>query len=148
MSDSQPSLPSAGLVKRFAAMFYDSLLLLGVLMGVNALVLTLNRGEAIQSNWYSLFNLLVVYVFFAWFWTHGGQTLGMRAWRLKAVTNDGQLLSWQQSAVRLALACLSLAAFGLGYLWMYFDAEKRTWHEKMSRTRTLQLEKNQESSGI
>lgn len=134
--------PSAGLFKRLAAIFYDSLLLLGVLMGVNALIVTINRGEAIDSGWINVVNVLVIYGFFAWFWTHGGQTLGMRAWRLKAINDDGSALSWGKSAARMLLAVVSWSTLGLGYVWMYFNPQRRTWHEKLSRTQTVQLPKN------
>jgi uncharacterized RDD family membrane protein YckC len=74
-------------------------------------------------------------LFFIWFWTHGGQTLGMRAWRLKVVGVDGGPIGWRAAVVRCFGAILSWSALGLGYLWILVDREKLAWHDRMSATR-------------
>src|SRR3546814_15221118 len=38
--------------------------------------------------------------FFGWFWTHGGQTLGMRVWRVRVRRDNGDSLNWVSAAVR------------------------------------------------
>ena len=134
-----------GLWRRLAAMFYDSWLIAGIwLLGV--IVDTFVRdpqglGWDISRLPLQLFIPVVPFVFFGWFWTHGGQTLGMRAWRIKLLTTDGQPIDWRQAIVRTAGAHLSVFAAGLGYLWILVDRDRFAWHDRLSRTRLVMLEK-------
>jgi uncharacterized RDD family membrane protein YckC len=130
---------SAGLARRLAALIYDLLLLLGVWFVATALVLPLNGGQAFRpmQTGYSLYLLGVSVLFFGWFWTHGGQTLGMRAWALRLRTMNGDPVSWKHAVLRLAAACLSAGLIGLGYLWITIDPEGLAWHDRLSRTRVV-----------
>ena len=125
------------LLRRLAGFAYDLCLLAAVLFSATAAVLPLNGGRAFETGqWvYPAYLGMVVFVFVGWFWTHGGQTLGMRAWRLRLVTADGQAVGWGHVAARFAAACFSIASFGLGYWWILFDAEGLAWHDRLSRTR-------------
>ena len=83
---------TAGLFRRLAALFYDVLLLAALLMFATWLVLPLTGGEAIAAEsprWWMLgYRLLlgaVIVAYFGLFWTRGGQTLGMLAWKIRAV---------------------------------------------------------------
>lgn len=130
---------SPGFFRRIAALLYDGLLLLGVLF-VAGLPLPLleNLSHAtVVIALTRIYLLLVAFLFLGWFWTHGGQTLGMRAWRLRLVGQSGECLNWQTASIRFAVATLSLITFGLGFFWMFFDKEKRTWHDIASRSRVL-----------
>ncbi|WJW74905.1 RDD family protein [Thiohalobacter sp. IOR34] len=131
-----PDLPHAGLLRRLAAMCYDSLLLLAVLFVASALVLPFTGGEAVAPGnpFFSTYLLFVCYFFFAWFWIHGGQTLGMRAWRLRVQRPDGGPISWAQALLRFFAAIPSLALFGLGYLWILVDRERMSWNDRFSET--------------
>ena len=68
-------------------------------------------------------------------WRRGGQTLGMRPWRLRLVSLDGgaptQAAAWR----RYAVATVSLLAAGLGFWWAWLDRDGLTWHDRASRTR-------------
>ncbi len=56
-------------------MLYDSFLILAVLFLASAIAMIFNHGEAIESNaWFSLYLLLTVFTFYAWFWQKTGQT--------------------------------------------------------------------------
>ena len=89
------------LLRRLAAVFYDLLLLLSVLVVATALILPFNAGEAFTSSWlYSLYLLVISFIFYGWFWTHGGQTLGLRAWKLCVLTIDQKPISWRQAFLR------------------------------------------------
>ena len=114
----------ARLWRQLAAMVYDSLLVIALWFAVGALALLLSGGQLSAPNrpaWLlALFQctlLLTTWLFFAWFWTHGGQTLGMRAWRLKLVGQNGDTVRWKQTIVRFFAACISAAALGLGFFW-------------------------------
>lgn len=92
----------APLWRRFAASIYDGLLLVGLWMVTLLLSLPLNKlfglgpGNALTRAMLFLIGL----GFFAWFWTRGGQTLGMRAWRLQVRREQGALLRLPIAAVR------------------------------------------------
>lgn len=86
--------------------------------------------------------VVVAMGFHIWFWTHGGQTLGMRAWRIKIFSTDGQSVSFRQALVRYLVAILSLTILGLGFLWVLFDPQKRAWHDLASRTRLVLVDPN------
>ncbi len=130
--------PPAKLWKQFAAMLYDSLLLFAVLFFATAIAIAFNRGEAIESNpLFNLYLLLTVFTFYAWFWHKSGQTLGMRAWKIRIVSEFGGNPSWQISYLRLICALLSIACFGLGYFWRLF--KPYTWHDRLSQTRVVDI---------
>lgn len=68
-------------------------------------------------------------------WRRGGQTLGMRPWRLRLVPLDGAAISWASAWRRYAVATLSLLAAGAGFWWAWLDRDRLTWHDRASRTR-------------
>ncbi|PPC90703.1 MAG: hypothetical protein CTY34_06840 [Methylobacter sp.] len=129
-------LVSPGFARRLAAAIYDFILLLAILFAATAVILPLNRGQAFTSSqfYYPLYLFLVSAVFYVWFWTHGGQTLGLKAWHLIVLTDRQQPLSRRQALVRFLGACLSWACCGLGVLWMVFDKDRKTWHDRWSGT--------------
>lgn len=130
--------PPASLIKQLAAMIYDSLLILAILFVATAVLLIFNQGEAIESN--PSFNLLLVFIlftFYAWFWQKSGQTLGMRVWKIRIVSDLGGNPGWGTSFLRLGFAVLSMLCFGLGYLWRLF--RPYTWHDRLSQTRIIDV---------
>lgn len=70
-------------------------------------------------------------------WRRGGQTLGMRPWRLRVVAQDGGRAQVRQLVVRYAVGIVSLLAFGLGFWWAWMDPGGRAWHDRASGTRLL-----------
>ncbi len=130
--------PSASLFKQFAAMFYDSLLILAVLFVATIFVLVFNGGEAIESSpVYNFYLVLIIFLFYSWFWNKSGQTLGMRVWKIRIITESGNNPSWPVSCLRLSFAILSIACFGLGYCLRLF--KPYTWHDKLSATRIIDV---------
>lgn len=134
---------SPGLLRRFVAMFYDAFLLAAVLLVASFVAVAINGGEPIPPGNLLLtaYFVVVAFLFFAWFWIHGGQTLGMRAWRFKVLKDDGQPLTWTDTLKRFLLSIVSLLPFGLGFLWSLLDSDNRAWHDKLSHTRLVMLEK-------
>jgi uncharacterized RDD family membrane protein YckC len=128
-----------GLWRRFGAMVYDGLLLVAVMFAATAVLLLFTGGEAIRPGHglYAGYLIVVSFGYFGWFWTHGGQTLGMRTWNLRLVGAGDTGASWQQALVRFAGACLSWLAFGAGFLWLLVDREHLTWHDRLSKTRIV-----------
>ena len=137
--------PVSSLTRRLMAMFYDFLLLLGVLFAVSACAVAINHGQAVTHPVYYLTLLATTFVFYGWFWTHGGQTLGMRTWKVQIITDKGEDVAWKQAAVRFAAAIVALLPAGIGLLWMLFDRDKLAWHDKLSATRLISLKVDKKS---
>lgn len=150
---SPDSLPPPGLLRRLAAMLYDSLLVFAVAWTVTAVAVFLRResvGEAaIRASGKAAVSGLPLQIaivialafFFGWFWTRTGQTLGMQAWRLRVQQPDGSPISWRQAVIRMGGAVLSMLCLGAGYWWLLFDREKCAWHDRLSGTRVVLLPK-------
>ncbi|MDD5579185.1 MAG: RDD family protein [Methylobacter sp.] len=129
-------MSAPGFFRRFAAIFYDLLLLVALFFVATALILPFNSGQAFTAKqlFYPVYLLVVSFFFYAWFWTHGGQTLGLRAWKIKVLTLNREQISWKQALLRFTAALLSWIFFGLGFLWIFFDKDKRGWHDYLSKT--------------
>jgi uncharacterized RDD family membrane protein YckC len=126
-----------GFFRRLAAQTYDLLLLIAVLFLATALLLPFTAGMAVTDHHvliYRLYLVVVSFFFYGWFWTHGGQTLGLRAWKLTVLTQDKKTLNWSQALVRFVTASVSLSFFGLGYLWVLIDKDRLGWHDHLSKT--------------
>ena len=124
------------LLRRFGAMLYDSFLLLTVVF-VASFIIVIPTGITPENPYFFLFQayiFMVAYLFFAWFWTREGQTLGMRTWKIKLVSEDDSLVTWGSALLRYAIAIISWLAFGLGFLWSLWDKKHRTWHDIASKT--------------
>jgi uncharacterized RDD family membrane protein YckC len=133
---------NCSLPRRLAAMLYDSVLVFGLLFAALTLLtipaqLWFGFEVSGASPWTRIYLLAVAALFHLGFWTHGGRTLGMQAWRLRLVSLDGGRVSWRAATIRYLVALVSLAAAGLGFWWSLFDRERRTWHDLASRTRLV-----------
>jgi uncharacterized RDD family membrane protein YckC len=133
-----------GLFRRLAAITYDALLLGGLLLIAGAPLPLV--PESVQKLWWVRpiiqgYLLACCFLFFGWFWVHGGQTLGMRAWRIRVVQDDGQNVCWARAAIRFLGAILSWAALGVGFVWVIIDPAGRAWHDRLSKTRLMLLPK-------
>ncbi len=119
-------------------MVYDALLVVALLMAAAAL-LVVPYGDGIPSGtlWFQFYLLIVCWAYFAVCWRMGGQTVGMKAWRIRLLTDDGGKIGWSSSALRFLAAALSAAPAGLGYIWSLFEPQRRTWHDLISSTRLV-----------
>ncbi|MFK8031147.1 MAG: RDD family protein [Gammaproteobacteria bacterium] len=140
--NSQAASP-APLWRRLAAMAYDTLIALALLMTATAIALPLNQGEAFGSGnlGFQLYLIAVVAGFFLLFWRKGGQTLGMRAWKIKLVTESETAPSFGQLVLRAITAVPSIALLGLGVFWSAFDRDKLAVHDRLSNTRLILVSK-------
>ena len=125
-----------GLPRRLAALIYDSLLLFSLLFAATVPVLLLTGGDAVGPNQpvFTAYLLAVSYVYFGWCWTRSGQTLGMRAWKMRVRTRGGGPLGWRSSLARFAAALVSIGAAGAGLLWVAFDRDGMSLHDRLSGT--------------
>ena len=130
----------ATLPRRLGAMLYDGLLLCALLLAAAAPVVILAGGAEhwfIRGPWFQLYLYAVGFVFFAWCWVHGGQTLGLQSWRLRVVRRDGGNLGWRDAALRYLGATVSLGALGLGFIAILLNPQRLAWHDRLSRTRVV-----------
>jgi uncharacterized RDD family membrane protein YckC len=137
---------SAGFGRRFAALLYDALLLAALmLIFTTALVMLFTRSAIVPETagpWVYLYRaalLAIVIGYYLLNWTRSGQTLGMRAWRLRAVTDAGTRMSRRAASLRFICGVIAWAPAGLGVLWLYLDSEHLAVHDRLSRTRVIYL---------
>ena len=157
------------LPRRLAAIVYDGIVLIALLF-FGALPPTLLYGEGITAPLPTalmlVYQLAIAFAFFGGFWTHGGQTIGMRAWRIRVVGIDGKSIGWRAAFVRFVMAtafwatawtglwwgvlvrevhtwssilvvtCLAAVA---GFWWGLFDRDGLTWHDRLSSTRLVHI---------
>lgn len=133
--------PSASLLKQLVAMLYDSFLIIALLFVATAILLPLNKGEALSGPVYSIYLLLIIFIFYSWFWSKSGQTLGMKVWKIRIINDYGFNPSWSVSFLRLMFALLSFGCLGMGYFWRLF--RPYTWHDRLSQTRVVDVSKLQ-----
>ena len=141
MTDS--NLPTAGIIRRIAAIVYDTLLLTAVLFVATAIAVAINKGQAVTHPLYYLSLAAICYLFFCWFWTHGGQTLGMRTWRLKLIMKSKTEMTWSEATKRFLLAVIAILPFGAGLLWLVFDSERLAFHDRVSDSKIVYIPKGQ-----
>jgi len=137
--------PKALIGWRLLALFYD----VGPVIALWLLVstaFTLGHGESIAP--FSLLQWLlwlvcwgVTGLYATLSWRYGGQTLGMRPWRLQVVAVNGGVPRWGALWVRFAMGSVSLLLAGVGFWWAWCDPERLTWHDRASGTRTLRVRK-------
>ncbi|HSM09986.1 MAG TPA: RDD family protein [Lysobacter sp.] len=137
-----PAPPRPLLGWRTMALLYDLVPALGLWFAVGAIAVLLNGGEPVYGDtvagWLELLALwLVTGAYATVSWRRGGQTLGMRAWRLRLVAADGGVLGWRALLVRYAVGTLSLLAVGAGFWWGWIDRDRLTWHDRASATRVV-----------
>lgn len=166
----------AGMGVRLFCIVYDGLLLLALWFITSALLVPFGTPDAAAAkheitvvspafrNFVLVPALVVVtWLFYGYFWTRAGQTLGMQTWRLRVLRADGTRLRWSDAIARCAAACLFPLACGLAsmlavrsagaflfsvalgfvgnYLWMLWSPRRLAWHDQLSATEVWRLPK-------
>jgi len=145
---SMPALTPAPLWLRLAAAIYDLFPLIALWMLTAGLCLLAVGGHVDLTHpplaWLIALRLALLAVTAAYFvvsWSRGGQTIGMRAWRLRVVSVQGDRLAWSRASARFAASLLSLLALGIGFAWCLFEADRRGWHDLLAGSRVVRLPK-------
>nr|VFK58038.1 MAG: Uncharacterized membrane protein YckC, RDD family [Candidatus Kentron sp. TUN]VFK60873.1 MAG: Uncharacterized membrane protein YckC, RDD family [Candidatus Kentron sp. TUN]VFK67065.1 MAG: Uncharacterized membrane protein YckC, RDD family [Candidatus Kentron sp. TUN] len=138
---SNPEYRPAGFLRRMGAVLYDGLLVAAILIFAHIPLQLLFKTPVVSPEhaWHPIYRIYLVgvcFLYFGWCWTHGGQTLGMRTWRIRVRPQDGNggRVTWRQVWVRFLSAILSWSVFGLGILWVLVDRERKSWHDRLSGT--------------
>ena len=127
---------------RAAAALYDLLPLIALWFATAALALAVTAGTLdYHAWWYRLSLLVVTGGYFVLSWRNGGQTIGMRAWRLRVVDETGASPSYAAGTLRFGVAVVSLAAACIGFLWCLYDRDRRAWHDIAAKTRLVRYPK-------
>ena len=128
------------ILPRLACLFYDTVLVFGVL--VFALLLPhiligafLHRTATPIALWAHLFLVLLVY--FVGFWTYRGQTLAMRTWHLRLQGRNGSPPRLARALLRYLLCWPSIGLFGIGFFWALLDPERQFLHDRLAGTRIV-----------
>ena len=130
-----------GLFKRFTIMFYDAILLAALLFFASILV-AIPFEITQEHTWYPAYILyihVVAYLFLGWCWTHGGQTLGSKTWKIKLISDSGHSVTWGQALLRYIGSLLCWISLGLGFLWCYTNKDRRAWNDMISKTRLIKV---------
>lgn len=138
MSTVGPLLP-APLWRRVAATVYDLLPLVGIWMGGAFVALLFVPGHQVPPGtlWFQLYLIALTASYFGISWRRGGQTIGMRAWKIRVVGEDGLPASSAMVAGRLLLLPLSLLPLFAGVIAAAFDPAGRMWHDRWAGTRVV-----------
>lgn len=140
MVNVRPGEP-AGIGRRLAAMLYEAMLLFAILFFAG--LVFHGAASGLLGGWsrhvFQAYLFLVMGLYLVWCWTRGGQTLPMKAWKLRLVRVDGAPVAAGQAILRYLLAWASLLAFGAGYLWALFDRDGQFLHDRLLGTRIVML---------
>jgi uncharacterized RDD family membrane protein YckC len=107
-SASAPEAAPPSIRRRLAALVYEALILFGIVFVAGLLfgTLTQQRNGLTHRDLLAAWIALVVGLYFVWCWTHGGQTLPMKTWRLRVVASDGSPVNAVRAVVRYFAAWL------------------------------------------
>ena len=137
---------SAGFGRRFAALLYDSVLIASLLIIYTFGALVFTGGHAIlrDSAGYGYYvycagEIAVTAGYYVVNWLRSGQTLGMRAWRLRTVSDTGKPLTLGAALLRSMAGFVAWAPAALGVLWLYLDPDHLALHDRLSNTRVVVL---------
>jgi uncharacterized RDD family membrane protein YckC len=91
-----------------AAFVYEGVLLFGVLMMSGYLFssLTQQRHALVGRHGLQGFLFVILGIYFVWFWSHGGQTVAMKAWHIRLVDHGGRPVSQGRAFARYLLSWL------------------------------------------
>ena len=119
-----PSGPRAGFWRRFAALIVDGIAL-GIVTGILVAIMSRNAANGIST--------LIGLLYFSYFEGTSGQTLGKKALGIRVIDfNTGGAIGFGRALIRYIGRIVSTIPLLLGYLWMLWDKEKQTWHDKFA----------------
>lgn len=134
-------METPGFLRRLGGVLYESLTVIALWMLASAFVTTaLDNATHGFARWLLQgISLLTVSGYFLWCWTHGGQTLAMKTWRIRVLTKNGAPLTFFQAMQRLFLAIAGLLAGGIGFWWALLDKDGQFLHDRIAGTRLVLL---------
>ncbi len=133
-------MSKTNVLKHIAAFVYDIFPVLGILIVTSGTTLILRSGNEVQAHtwWFQVFIFCEIALYYIYFWKVGGQTIGMKAWKIHIKPNDENQpqLSWKQASMRFVFGVFSTALLGLGLFWKFFSKEDKSWMDLVSASHT------------
>jgi uncharacterized RDD family membrane protein YckC len=135
-------MENAGFFIRIFSLVYDSLAILGIIFSLTLLLVMINGGTPVAGEIADFIQLLITVlsgpVFYSYFWlANNGQTLGMQAWKIKLISEEK--LSLRICLLRCAFSTFSFLFFGLGYLYILLNKEKKSLSDVATNTRICKV---------
>jgi uncharacterized RDD family membrane protein YckC len=129
----------AGIARRFGSLAYEALLLTAILfIGTWVfLFFAQSLNDALARPMLQVWLLGMSGVYLVYCWTHGGQTLPMKTWRIRLVTQGGGAVPMRTAIKRYLFALVSLGACGLGFAWAWVDPDQQFLHDRLAATRLV-----------
>jgi uncharacterized RDD family membrane protein YckC len=118
-------------------MLYDAFLLFALMMLATLPFIAARGGEMVEPDDNAVLQLvlfLVIFAYFVGYWAWKGRTLGMQSWGLQLETAEQRVPGFRACTLRFFASLLSWAPLGLGFFWQLWDRDRRTWHDRLSRT--------------
>ena len=128
--------PNATAIRRLAAMVYDLFLIVALFMLTTTLIVA-NVADDAAIKYRLAFQgllLLELFLFYGYFWTKKGQTLGMQVWKIRTENEAGEILNWGEAGMRFIIACLTPF---VGFVWMLVDPKRLTLYDRFSKSRVV-----------
>jgi uncharacterized RDD family membrane protein YckC len=134
-----PAWRSPGLWRRLACAVYEALILAALVLvaGFPFLAFAGDATAGWRRHLLQAYVLLVTGAYFVGFWTHGGQTLAMKTWRIRLESHDGRAVTTPTAVRRYFFALAGLALAGAGFLWALLDRDRQFLHDRLARTRLV-----------
>lgn len=96
---------------------------------------TVNPLAAIGGIVFVVLVFVLAFGYFPFFWARGGQTPGMKLFRLYVVRDaDGGPISAGQAILRLIGYWINGIVLYIGFIWVFIDARRRGWHDLIAGT--------------
>ena len=127
---------NAPIWKRVFAWIYDGLIVLALILIAGLIASIIAQGQAPAL----LIQPLVLILVGGYFWlsfARGGKTAGMRAWRIRVVTEKGKVLSHRVALSRLLWATFCFAPILIPLATAWLSPHKLTIYDKLSKTRVI-----------
>ena len=147
MSTAPASPPSAadtapGITRRLASMLYEAILLFAVAF-VGTWLFQFAAGTLRIEGWrmhlLQLFLLALFAAYFLWCWLRGGQTLAMKAWRIRLVARGCERLTPKMALLRFVYA-VALVPTLIGVIWALFDRDHQFLHDRLAGSRLIAVQ--------
>ena len=136
-------MPKTNTLKHLAAFVYDLFPVIGILIVTSGITLIFRGGEGVKAYtvWFQALIICEIALYYIYFWKIGGQTIGMKAWKIKIQSNDSSLfqITWQQAFMRFLIGLVSTALLGLGLFWKLTSKNNSSWMDKVSSSHTINV---------
>jgi len=161
-----PTPPTPSIARRLASMLYEAFVLAAIAFFAGSLFLLASTGQPASGLLrfaLQLYLLAVFAAYFLWCWLRGGQTLPMRAWRIRLVAPGRARVPPRVALLRFVYATLfigsfvasiaaafvhrnpllafaSLALTGISIGWALVDRDGQFLHDRLAGTRLIQVD--------